>query len=991
MLCLGLLLPGWTLAQDNLREISSKVTDTQGEPVKGATVTGREGANITLTGADGTFSIQVERDDIVLIEAEGYQTIQVAASEIINGADLTLEALKFHMTEEDMVNIPFGEMSKRRLTGGVTLIDPKEILTFDNEQTFNGVLNSRVPGLFGNTNVRGLGNALIVVDGIPRSASSLNLQEIDEITVLRSLSARMLYGAQADAGVILIKTKRGQPFKRTMNVTAETGMQDPISFPNFLGAADYMELFNEALANDGEDPLYSQDAISNTRSGANPVLYPDEDYYNSTYLRDMALFNKVILESSGGNNISQYYVNLGWNRNSSLLNLGEGADERTDRFNLRGNVNYQLNDWLKMSLDGIALIQVGRGPRYSNGDFWQLASTQLPNAFPTLIPAAQLEDSGLRSAAVLVGGDNVLGGTTQFQTNPFGELTRNGFTNRTDRVIQMNTGLDFDLGGITEGLTGKVFLSFDFINSFIRQQENSYAVYQPITTVDSTGATVVSFNKIGVDEKKDDQTINNSDIGFERRLGLYGVLDYDKTFDNDNNLKLTAIAYRDQYEQINVIQPTRNLHYGIRGNYNIKDKYIVEATGVYAGSSLLTGSNRFAFSPSVGLGWVLSEENFLKNSSLFDYVKLTASWAQLNINPVSDEFLYRTFYQRDGNFQYDDAVSQNTRLRIITGNEDIDWAKRQELNLGVEALIGNKLWVEANYFNSKTTDMVAQLTGTYPGILGGADFTPFENYESFSNEGVELGLNFFNDQSGDFRYSVGANFAVSTPEALIVNESAGLPDYRKQQGKPTDAHFAYVFDGFFMDETDIANSPVQTFGEVQPGDIKYRDLNGDGIINQDDQEVIGNANARFQYGLNLRLGYKNLELFVQGFGQTGAERYFNNEYFWVYGNRKYSDQVLGRWTPATASTATYPRLSSRFNANNFRNSTLWLFEDNFFNLRRVQLSYTLPFEINGIRNLTVYVRGANLLTISDIREKRELNIGQSPQMRTYALGVFASF
>ncbi|MEL7119064.1 MAG: SusC/RagA family TonB-linked outer membrane protein [Bacteroidota bacterium] len=991
VLGLGLLSPGLIQAQDNIKEISSKITNAQGEPIKDALITAGEGAIVTTSDANGNFTIKADPGDMVLIEAKGYSTYTIAASEIIGGADLSLEALKFHMTEDDQVNIPFGELSRRRLTGGVTAIDPKELLTFDNEQSFNGVLNSRVPGLFGNTNIRGLGNALVIVDGIPRPANTLNLQEIDQISVMRSLSSRMFYGAQADQGLILVKTKRGQAFKRTLNVTAETGIQDPISFPSYLGAADYMELFNEALVNDGEEPLYSSDAISNTRSGTNSVLYPNEDFYNSTYLNDMSMFNKVIMESSGGNQASQYYINLGWNRNTSLLNLGEGADERTDRFNIRGNVNYQLNDWLKMSLDGIAIIEIGRGPRYTGGDFWNLASTQLPNAFPVLIPASELEDSGLRSSAVLVGGENVLGGTTQFQVNPFGELTRNGFTNQTDRVLQMNTGLDFDLNGITEGLTAKVFLSFDFINTFIRQQQNSYAVYQPITTIDSTGNTLVSYNKIGVDEKRDDQNINNADIGFERRIGLYGVIDYDKTFDNDNNLKLSAIAYRDQFEMIDVIQPTRNLHFGLRGNYNIKDKYIIEATGVYAGSSFLTGNNRFAFSPSVGLGWVLSEEDFLKESSLFDYVKLTASWAQLNINPISDDFLYRTFFQRDGNFQYNDAVSQNQRLRIVTGNENIDWAQRQEINVGVEALIADRLWIEANYFNSETSDMVAQLTGTYPGILGGEDFTPFENFESFRDQGVELGLNLMSKNTGGFTYSIGANFAMSTPKALIVNESAGLPDSRKLQGKESDARFAYVFDGFFRDEAEIANSPTQTFGEVQPGDIKYQDINGDGVINQDDQQVIGNSNARFQYGLNVRLGYKDFELFVQGFGQTGAERYFNNEYFWVYGQRKYSEEVLNRWTPETAATATYPRLSSRFNANNFRNSTLWLFEDNFFNLRRVQLSYRLPFDIRGIQNITVYARGANLLTISDIRERRELNVGTAPQNRTYALGLFASF
>lgn len=990
----GLILPIVTWAQSS--SINGQITNKDGIPIAKAKIMAREGALLVETDENGNFTIETSTDDALLIEAEGYNSKKIAVSEVVNNPAITLESLPFHMTEADLVNVPFGQFTKRRLTGGVTVIEPDDILLYDNEQTFNGVLNGRVPGLINNSNIRGLGNALIVVDGIPRPASSLNLQEIDQITVLRGLSARMLYGAQANEGVILVKTKRGMAFKRTMTVTAETGMQDPISFPNFLNAADYMELYNEALANDGEDPLYSSDQINNTRSGSDPVLYPNQEYYNSTFLNEMSTFNKVIAEASGGNEAAQYYVNVGWNRVSSLLNLGEGADEKTDRFNLRGNVDYQLNDWLRMSLDGIALIDLNRGPRYSNfdgnnntnDDFWTLSASQLPNSFPFLIPANRLQDESINP--VLIGGNSVLGGTSEFQNhNAYGELTRNGFTSQTNRVVQINTGLDFDLGGIAEGLTAKTFLSFDFINSFVRQQTNAYAVYQPIASVDSTGASMVTFNQIGIDDKQNTQNIPNGDIGFERRLGLYGVLDYDRKFGN-NALKLTGLVYADQFEEIGVIQPSRNLHYGLRGNYTIDNKYIVEATGVYAGSSFLTGSNRFAFSPSIGLGWVMSEESFLQDKSWIDYFKLTGSFGLLNVNPDTDNFLYRTSYERDGNFQYNDGINQNTRLRIITGNEDIDWVKRQEFNIGFEGSFGDFLWIEANYFNSKSLDEVTQLTETYPGAIGGEDFTPFENFESFGTQGIELGLNIFN-QKGDFRYNLGANLVYAVPKALTVNESEGLPDYRKQEGKETDAIFAYVADGFYQDAADIENSPVATFGEVKPGDIKYRDLNGDGIINQDDQEVIGNADPRLQLGFNLRLGYKNFELFAQGIAQAGEENFYTNAYYWVFGNRKYSDEVLGRWTPSTAASATYPRLSSGNNPNNFRNSSFWLYKEDFFSLRRLQLSYRLPFLIKGVRSVNVYARATNLLMISDNRERKQLNIAQAPQNRVYAFGLFASF
>lgn len=1007
VLGLALLFPGLLIAQSQLSEISGKVLDQTGQPIAGAEVSGKEGAISIRTDDEGIFVIRVEPQDALLIEADGYASQRVAVSRIVGGELIELEALEFQMTEKDEVALPFGTMKKRRITGGVTAIDPKEILTYDNEQVFGGVLNSRVPGLFGGSNIRGLGDALVVVDGIPRSAGSLNLQEIDQISVLRGISARLLYGAQADRGVILVKTKRGKAFKRTMNVTAETGILDPISFPNYLGAADYMTLYNEALSNDGRDPLYTQVQIDNTRSGTDRILFPDEDFYNSTYLKDRSSFQKLIMESSGGNQAAQYYVNLGWNRIGTLLNLGEGADENTDRINLRGNVDYQLNEWLSMSLDGIALIDITRGPRFSNfdgnpnttDDFWSISTGIRPNAFPTLIPSNRLEDSGLLPSAVLVGGDRVLGGSADAQfseVNLYGELTRNGFQVNTNRVVQINTGLDFDLGGIAAGLTAKAFLSFDFINTFIRQQENAYAIYQPVTTVDTAGNAVVAYNKIGVDEKRDDQSISNNNIGFNRRLGLYGILDYDRQFDNDNHLKITGVAYRDQFEELGILQTQKNLHFGLRGNYMIRGKYIFEATGTYAGSPRFTDDQQFAFSPAVGLGWVLSEESFLENSSLFTYLKMTASWGILNTDQgIESYYLYRTSFEEPGNFgdrvyNYNNEVSSNNALNIVTGNPNIGWIKRREINLGLEAMLGRSLWLEANYFNTESYDQITKLTATYPSVLGGSDFTPFENFEAYSDQGIELGIKLYK-MKGNFRYSIGGNFVYAEPTASEVNEPDALLRYRKRAGQVSDGYFAYVADGFFRDQADIDNHALQTFGAVQPGDIKYKDLNGDGVINENDQQLIGNSRPRFQYGLNLRLGYGGFDLFVQGVGQTGQERYFNDPYYWVFGNRKYSEVVLGRWTPETAGTATYPRLSSTSNSNNFRNSTFWLYEDNWFNLRRVQLTYAFPLSVNGIKKVSVYVRGANLLTLSEIREKRELNIGSTPQTRSFALGLNASF
>jgi hypothetical protein len=239
------------------------------------------------------------------------------------------------------------------------------------------------------------------------------------------------------------------------------------------------------------------------------------------------------------------------------------------------------------------------------------------------------------------------------------------------------------------------------------------------------------------------------------------------------------------------------------------------------------------------------------------------------------------------------------------------------------------------------------------------------------------------------------NLAYFVPKALKVEEPNYEVDYRYREGNPTDSRFGWVAEGFFRDSADIANHAVQTFGDVMPGDIKYKDLNGDGIIDNNDQKIIGYSSARLQYGVNLNLKYKALGLFLLGTGQTGQDVYFKDDYYWVFGNKKYSEEVLGRWTEQTASTATYPRLSSKYNANNFRNSTFWLYENNWFTLHTAQLTYTVSDRLksNSLlkKGLQVYLRASNLFTISNIKDKTELNVGKAPKTRYYALGLKVTF
>jgi hypothetical protein len=300
-------------------------------------------------------------------------------------------------------------------------------------------------------------------------------------------------------------------------------------------------------------------------------------------------------------------------------------------------------------------------------------------------------------------------------------------------------------------------------------------------------------------------------------------------------------------------------------------------------------------------------------------------------------------------------------------------------------LMDNKLGLEASYFYYKNYDVITRRTNVLPIYFVGL---PYENFGIYQTQGVEAGLNYL-QKVGDLDIRFGTNFTYSVPKAIQFDELNYKESYRKVTGKESDAILALVALGLFKDQAEIDASPVQTYGTVKPGDIKYKDLNNDGQITDADQQIIGNSRARTQYGFNLDLKYKSFELFALGTGQTGQNVYYTSTYYWIYGDRKYSEVVWDRWTPATAATAKYPRLTTASNANNFRNSSFWLYDNDWFNLQTVQLTYTLP-KIPVVEGARIFLRGNNLFTISKIKEKTQLNIGSIPQVRVVSFGLNVS-
>lgn len=994
-------------AERQLIDLHSVIVDNQGNPLSDAVISAQEGRYYTKSDKTGQFNLKCSIDAVITIGAKGYRTYVGSAATLPD--KIILEIMPVQMSEDDVVIMPFGTLHKRQIVGAVSTIRHEDFEVYDATQSYSSALASRVLGQFGGKDIRGMGYT-VIVDGMKRGGSSnfevysdmLNLQEIQEISILKDATSRALYGSHADKGIILITTKRGEPNKRRITFTAETGFGEAKSLPEFMKGADYMGLYNEALVNDGLAPKFDSASIADTRSGNNPYKYPDQDYYSSEFLRSYKPFGKFFAEFAGGNMKNQYYLNIGYTRTSSFLKIGEGANEGTNQLNVRGNMDIEINKWIRASLDALSLINFYKKPNYQSGNFWSYAASARPTDFTLLIPTASIISTkkDLAESASIINEDFILGGRSIYKQNLYGDLLLGGYLNGMYRVTQTNMGLDIDLGFLLPNLKFKTLLSFDNYNTYELLQTNSYSVYEPTFTSQDS----IDIVKIGEDNFVGTQSTQNS--SFYRLLNLSNVLSYNNTFNDEHTIDIVALLNLDSYKETGFNYRDKHINGGLRVNYMLRNKYVAEFSGTMVGSPRFGESEKWGFAPSVGLAWIASEENFLAGSSTVNYLKFKGSYG--NIKTDIDEsfatyYMYQDMYRKSGSFAYDDGAYTNNRTQILNiGNPDITWIERNELNLGAEALLlTNKLFAEINYFRSKRFNEITRLSNSYLNFFGGSTFLPYENYNEQLNQGFEFGVN-YEKRIADMKINVGLNFININPILRKVDElnyGPGL-EYRQAAGKAADAIWGYEAIGLFSGETDILSSPYQTFGTVYPGDIKYRDLNKDDIIDDNDRTIIGNSHARNNLMFSLNLKYKNVEIFTYLSAQTGRSSLYTNNYYWVFGDLKYPGSVVNRWAydpdngVDTRATATYPRLSTRNSTNNFINSSYWLYNNNNLSIPVIQLTYSLPEKISSIlytRSLSIFARATDVLMVAENKDKMLLNTGSEPQTRWYSIGLKAQF
>ena len=898
---------------------------------------------------------------------------------------------------QDLVPVAFDSLSRERITGSVESFRLSEELPSYSDRNWKNILRTAGVGIFGISNVRGE-NFTVLVDGLPRDGSEdmssfsdkINAEQIESITILKDVASRMLYGAMADKPILMIKTKRGTPGRQTSQIRYESSFGIPVSYPSYLGTADYMILYNEALKNDGLATKYSYEDIEEARSATDGILYPQRDYYTDTFLNKFKPQTRVATSFDGGNDIARYHLNLSWYNTHSIIKMGEALNQQTNCLNASGNVDINIGRYVTASLDATAIFNSYQGVNYLSKNFWRLSTTERINNAPFLIPIDEISDDcadivqDVRNQRSVINGNYILGGNTSFTQNIYGDLLLGGYSNTMDRFAQVDIALDTDMSFLTGGLRFKTYFGSDNYNCYTLTQNNTYAVYDAVLRDDGK----YDITKIGVNDFIGTQSI--SDVHFYRRFGWYNTLSYKRVFGDRHDIDILANTIALTYKESGSVYSARSFNAGLRANYMYDGRYTLEYGSALIGSPRFAKSHRWGYAWSLGAGWIIRNDDsaYLKASASLGMGKTDIDEA------LSSYHLFENVYSRGSEYSYADGAGSNYLMNITAGSGSLGWIRKRDIDIALEgSLMSGALSFGLDLYHTLRYDEPVRRTNTLPAYIGGSRFLPLSPYGRHSTMGVELSGT-YRLSRGDWRMLLRGKVLWYSPRIIRYDEpeyDASMHYYRRT-GKATDAIWGLSADGFYtsddIDAISAGTLPKPAYGVVREGDIKYKDLNGDNVIDDFDYSVLGYSHVRFNYGLNIEFGWKQFTLRTYLFAQTGASRMWNGDYYATSGESKYPTHLVYRWAydPATGvdtrDIARYPRLTTGANTHNSNPSSFWIGSLDYFSIPMIQLTYT--FARSGHQ---VFVKGSDLLMVGPDVDKVRLNIGSEPQYRTFSAGV----
>lgn len=1037
--------------------VSGTVLDkTTNEPLIGVSVVVKGVANAgTITDMDGKFTLKLPYAEAPLVFSYlGYQP-----QEIIPGAKKGLTVLLQEDTKalQEVVVVGYTKQRKETMVGSVATITTKD-LTQSPTANINNALAGRLPGLVVNQYAGGepgvdqselfirgkatYGNqsAIVIVDGIERDMSYLAPDEIETFTILKDASATAAYGIRGANGVIVITTKRGKAAeKATVNLKASIGVNQPIGFPEYLGSADYATLYNEARLNDakmtGADVsslnLFSQQAIDNFRraKGDNSDgLGYDWDYYDFAFKPGMQ--EDVSLSIRGGTDKVRYYVLANYfsqGGNYKYSDAGEyDSQTRFTRYNFRSNIDININRYLSTRLDLGARITDRNAPGTTAGRLMTICATQ-PPYLPILVEEnshPQNEEYIQQNSRGMLYGDNI------YRYNILGELSRTGYLNEKNTYLNGSFAMNLDMGFLTKGLKAEIMFSYDasegrWINRKLDTYKDGYreypkyATFMPIEGSDAymEGGHYTGAYKTG--NKYDiDQTIGNgfSHNASDGRTYIQARVDYNRVFKDRHEVTAMLLANRGNRTVNNELAYHSQ---GITGRfaYYYNQKYLMEFNCGYNGSENFAPGKRYGFFPAGSIGWVISEEPFMKKASWIDFLKVRASYGLVGSDNVSSRFPYLAFYGGGSGYHFGNNFGTEVggTSEGNLANENLTWEKARKLNVGIDfTTLNQRLALTVDAFYEYRFDIITDMNGDgimgYPDIVG--KDAALQNLGEVSNRGVDVELS-WNDKIGkDFRYYIRPNLTFSRNRLEYKAEVARKNSWRKETGKRLYENFVYVFDHFVanQDEADRLNKiGYQPWGQLIPGDVVYKDLDRNGVIDDEDRTAMGNPRSpELMFGIPFGFQYKNFDFSVLLQGATNTSILLNGAA--VFDFPQFEQDKIGRvkkmhldrWTPETAATAKYPALHYGTHDNNKNgNSSLFLYDASYLRLKNVEIGYNVSpnwlrkFHVQQAR---IYVQGLNLLTFDklgdvDIDPETKSGDGASwyPIQKVFNFGIDITF
>ena len=1075
LFCLGeaaVASPGKADAEPAAQAQSSKLTvkgfvkDDKGDPMIGVTLIVK-GTNFgTVSNADGSYSIDVPYGGATLMVSYiGYAPQEINVN---NRTKIDITLLEDSKALEEVVVVGYNVQKKETITGSIATITTKD-LKQSPTANINNALAGRMPGLLVNQfsggepgndaaqlNIRGISTygqsgVIMIVDGIERHTTIPGPDEIETFTHLKGAPAAAPYGTHGAYGVIVVTTKRGRKGEKpTVDFKASVGISEPIRYPDYLGSADYATLYNEAMLNDNpslaaDSPsLFTQTAIDNYRraKGDNSDgLGYNWDYFD--YAFQPSVLQDYSLSVRGGTDRARYFI-LGsyYKQGGNYKHSNSDNANNFLRYNFRANVDVDATKRLKISVDLGARVTEYTYPGATAANIISLANTQ-PPYLPIVLPNNGNE---VNQGDFEENGGYLLYADNDYRYNMLGQLSRSGFSKRTRRYLQGSFKLSHDLDFITEGLSIAAQFSYDTFNqhtinnsvpthstgnltypgysTWMLPEEYSIEEWKNNSAYWIQNGSYVTANQRTTDDAQGNSLSHANPEGTSR---FQARLDYARKF-GDHNVTAMVLYYM-QNKIVGKEVPYRYMGFSGRATYDYKNKYLFEFNIGYNGSENFARGHRFGVFPAGSIGWVVSQEEFMKNVRWIDHLKLRASYGLVGNDQMgSTRFAYLQYYTSGSNmniyFGEDKKAFGTTLIEGIFANPSLTWEKARKFNFGIDAeFFHQRLTLSVDVFKEHRYDILTSLNTDdklgFPYIVG--QTAPIVNSGIVDNRGIEFQLGWDGRIGQHFRYWIRPNFTFARNKVKFCNEISYVDSngrdcpWRYQTGRRVGENFCYIFDHFVadQDEADRLNamnggSGFAIWGPVQPGDVVYKDMNGDGVVNNYDRAAVGNPRTpEIQYGIPVGLSYKGFDFSMLWQGSALCSVQLSGPAVWDFPlydqsrTGKVRKMHLNRWTPETAATATYPALHYGIHNNNKQQySSLFLYDASYIRLKNVEIGYTLPKAWTskaGIQSVRIYAQGQNLLTfdrLGDVDMDPEIKNGDGswfPVQRVVNLGINMTF